>query len=85
MRNQFKFFRVQVRQKYQVSRVQVDINTKSAFRLNRFLFVDMLFGNVRNECMLSSHLLCKYLVNFLEHFKTPFCACLKNRLEMSLW
>ena len=44
-----KFFRVQVRQKYQVFRVQADINTKSAFRLSRFLFVDMLFGNVRNE------------------------------------
>ena len=44
-----QFFRVQVRQKYQVIRVQDDMNTKSAFRLNRFLFVDMLFGNVRNE------------------------------------
>ena len=44
-----KFFRVQDRQKNQVFRVQADINTKSAFRLNRFLFVDMLFGNVRNE------------------------------------
>ena len=54
-----KFFRVQVRQKYQVFRVQADINIESAFRLNRFLFVDMLFGNVRNEYMPSSHLLCK--------------------------
>ena len=44
-----KFFRVQVRQNYHVFRVQADINTKSAFRLNRFLFVDMLFGNVKNE------------------------------------
>ena len=44
-----KFFLVQVRQKYQVFRVQADINTKFAFRLNLFLFVDMLFGNVRNE------------------------------------
>ena len=25
------------------------MNTKSAFRPDRFLFVDMLFGNVRNE------------------------------------
>ena len=54
-----KFFRVQVRQKYQVIRVQADINAKSAFRLNRFLFVDMLFGNVRNEYMPRSHLLRK--------------------------
>ena len=54
-----KFFRVQVRQKNQVFRVQADINIKSAFRLNRFLFVDMLFGNVRNEYMPRSHLLCK--------------------------
>ena len=44
-----KFFRVQVRQKNQVFRVQADINTKSAFRLNRSLFVGMLFGIVRNE------------------------------------
>ena len=54
-----KFFRVQVRQKYQVIRVQGDINTRSDFRLNRFRFVDMLFGNVRNEYMPRSHLLCK--------------------------
>ena len=54
-----KFFRVQVRQKYQVFRVQADINTRSAFRLNRFLFIDMLFGNVRNEYMPRFHLLCK--------------------------
>ena len=53
------FFRLQVRQKYQVIRVQADINTRSAYRLNRFLFVDMLFGNVRNEYMPRSHLLCK--------------------------
>ena len=53
------FFRVEVRQKYQVFRVQADINTKSAFRLNRFLFVGMLFGNVRNEYMPRFHLLCK--------------------------
>ena len=44
-----KFFRVQVRQKNLVFQVQADINTKSAFRLNRSLFVDMLFGIVRNE------------------------------------
>ena len=37
------FFPVQVRQKYQAFRVQADKNTKSAFRLHRFLFVDMLF------------------------------------------
>ena len=41
-----RFFRVQVRQKYQVIRGKADINTRSAFRLNRFLFGDMLFGNV---------------------------------------
>ena len=54
-----KIFRVQVRQKYQVFRVQADINTKSAFQLNCFLIVDMLFGYVRNKYMPSSHLLCK--------------------------
>ena len=54
-----KFFRVQVRPKYQVFRVQADITAKFAFRLNRFLFVDMLFGNVKNEYMPRSHLLCK--------------------------
>ena len=80
-----KFFRVRVWQKYQVFRVQADINTKSAFRLNCFLFVDMLFGNVRNEFMPRSHLLCKWLVNFLEHFRTPFCACFKNLLDLFLW
>ena len=44
-----KFFRVQVRQKFQVFQVQADKNTKSAFRLNRFLFVDMLFFRVRQN------------------------------------
>ena len=78
-------FLVQVRQNYQVFPVQADINAKSAFRLNRFLFVDMLFGNVRNKYMPRSHLLYKYLVNFLEHFRTPFCDCFKNLLELSLW
>ena len=41
-----QFFWVQVRQKYQVFPVQADKNTKFAFRLNRFLFVDMLFFRV---------------------------------------
>ena len=68
-----------------VFRVQAGINTRFAFRLNRFLFVDMLFGNVRNEYMPRSHLLCKLLVDFLEHFRTPFCACFNNLLELSLW
>ena len=52
-------FLVQVRQNYQVFPVQADINAKSAFRLNRFLFLDMLFGNVRNKYMPRSHLLYK--------------------------
>ena len=38
-----QFFRVQVRQKYQVFRVWADKTAKSAFRVNRFLFVDMAF------------------------------------------
>ena len=37
------FFQVQVRQKDQVFRVRADKTTKSAFRVNRFLFVDMPF------------------------------------------
>ena len=44
-----QFFRVQVRQKYQVFRVQSDKNAKSSFRSNRFLFVDMLFFQIRQK------------------------------------
>ena len=40
---QFNFFEFKFGKKYQVFGVQADKNTKSAFRLNRFLFVDMLF------------------------------------------
>ena len=48
-------FPVQVRQKYQVFRVQADKNTKSAFRLYRFLFVDMLLFRVwQNNQLFSS-------------------------------
>ena len=49
-------FRVQVQQKYQVFRVQADKNPKSAFRLSRFLFVDMLFFRVRQNNRLFSSL-----------------------------
>ena len=49
-------FRVQVRQKYQVFRVQADKNPKSAFRLSHFLFVDMLFFRVRQNNRLFSSL-----------------------------
>ena len=38
--------RVEARQKYQVFRVQVEKNTKSTFRLNRSLFVSMLFSSL---------------------------------------
>ena len=41
--------RVQVRKKCQGFRVQDDKNTTSAFRLNRFCFVDLLFFQVRQK------------------------------------
>ena len=84
MRNQLNFFEFKFGKDIKFFEL-ADINTKSAFRLNRFLFVDMLFGNVGNEYMPRSHLLCKVLLNFLEHFRTLFCACFKNLLELSLW
>ena len=58
MGNQFNFFEFKLGKNI-VIRVQADINTRSAFRLNRFLFVDMLLGKVRNEYMPRFHLLCK--------------------------
>ena len=51
-----QFSRVQVRQKFQVFQVQADKTTRSAFRLNRFLFVDMLFFRVRQNNRLFSSL-----------------------------
>ena len=48
-------FRVQVWQKLQAFRVRADKNTKSAFRLNRFLFVDMLLFRIwQNNRLFSS-------------------------------
>ena len=55
MTNQFNFFGVQVRQRYQVFRVKANKNTKSVFPLNHF-FVDMLFFRVRQNDRLSSSL-----------------------------
>ena len=46
MRNQFTFFDFKFGKNIKFFKVKADKNTKSAFRLNRFFFVDMLFFRV---------------------------------------
>ena len=46
---QFNLFEFKFGKNINFFLVQADENTKSAFRLNRFLFVDMLFLQVRQS------------------------------------
>ena len=76
-----KFFRVQVWQKYQVFRVQADKNTRSAFWLNRFRFVNMLFFQVRQN----NRLLSSLSANLQPGFKVWLCCFLPWIYKISHW